>query len=129
MTNSTLQKLGADPKIIEVPSKTTLLREGDPGEHFYVVLEGQVEAVKRMGTEEEQFLSVRGPGEFISEISLLHRDVKRTASIVAREKSQLLELTRDDFDTLLTHEPMMAYEMVRALTLSLNASNERHISD
>ena len=129
LTDKTLQQLTADPKIVEVPPKTTLLQEGDPGEHFYVVLEGHVEAVKRMGTEDEQFLSVRGPGEFVGEISLLHRGVARTASVITREASKLLKLTRADFDELLTHEPMMAYEMVRVLTLSLNASNETHIRD
>jgi len=129
LTNSTLQKLATDPKIVEVPPKTILLREGDPGEHFYVVLEGHVEAVKRMDSEEEQFLSVRGPGEFVGEISLLHRGIARTASVVTREASKLLKLTRVDFDELLTHEPMMAYEMVRVLTLSLNSSNETHIRD
>jgi sigma-B regulation protein RsbU (phosphoserine phosphatase) len=129
LTNSTLQKLATDPKIVEVPPKTILLREGDPGEHFYVVLEGHVEAVKRMDSEEEQFLSVRGPGEFVGEISLLHRGIARTASVVTREASKLLKLTRADFDELLTHEPMMAYEMVRVLTLSLNSSNETHIRD
>jgi sigma-B regulation protein RsbU (phosphoserine phosphatase) len=129
LTNSALQRLITDPKIVEVPPNTTLLREGDPGEHFYVVLEGHVEAVKRMDSEEEQFLSIRGPGEFVGEISLLHRDVGRTASVVTREASKLLKLTRADFDELLTHEPMMAYEMVRVLTMSLNSSNETHIRD
>jgi serine phosphatase RsbU (regulator of sigma subunit) len=129
LTDSTLQQLATDPKIVEVPSKKALFHEGDPGEHFYVVLEGHVESVKRVGTEDEQILSVRGPGEFVGEISLLHRDVSRTASVVAREASKLLELTRADFDALLTHEPMMVYEMLRVLTLSLNASNETHIRD
>jgi serine phosphatase RsbU (regulator of sigma subunit) len=55
--------------------------------------------------------------------------VQRTASVITREASKLLKLTRADFDELLTHEPMMAYEMVRVLTLSLNASNETHIRD
>jgi serine phosphatase RsbU (regulator of sigma subunit) len=93
------------------------------------VLEGHVEAVKRLGTEEEQFLSVRGPGEFVGEISLLHPGVGRTASVITREASTLLKLTRADFEEMLTHEPMMAYEMVRVLTLSLNSSNETHIRD
>jgi serine phosphatase RsbU (regulator of sigma subunit) len=129
MTDATLQRIVADPKIVEVPSKTILLKEGDSGEHFYVILEGHVEAFKRLGTEDEQFLSVRGPGEFVGEISLLHRGVKRTASVITREASKLLKLTKADFDDLLTHEPMMAYEMVRVLTRSLNASNETHIRD
>ena len=127
LTDSALQQLTTDSKIVEVPAKTYLFHEGDPGEHFYIVLDGQVEAVKRMGTEGEQILAVRSPGEFIGEISMLHRGVKRTASVVAREASQLLQLTRADFDELLTHEPMMAYEMVKALTLSISASNEKYI--
>ena len=61
LTDSALQQLTTDSKIVEVPAKTYLFHEGDPGEHFYIVLDGQVEAVKRMGTEGEQILAVRSP--------------------------------------------------------------------
>jgi serine phosphatase RsbU (regulator of sigma subunit) len=129
LTDSTLQQLAFDPKIIELPPKKALFHEGDLGEHFYIVLDGGLEVVKRCGTEDEQILDSLGPGEFFGEISLLNPGLKRTASVVAQEMSKLLQLTRLDFDALLTRQPMMAYEMLRVLSRSLNTSNEIHIRD
>ncbi len=129
LEKSELQHLTTDPHIIEVPPKEALFLEGEIGERFYVVLEGRIEVVKQLGTDDEQILGVRGPGEFVGEMSLLHRDGRRTASVVTLESSKLLELTRADFDELLTHEPMMAYEMVRVLSSRLTTAHETHISD
>jgi serine phosphatase RsbU (regulator of sigma subunit) len=129
LSNSELQHLTTDPHIIEVPPNEALFLEGDVGDRFYVILDGRIEVVKQLGTDEEQILGVRGPGEFVGEMSLLHRDGKRTASVVTKDSSQLLELTRADFDALLSHQPMMAYEMVRVLSSRLTTAHETHISD
>ncbi|UCF59773.1 MAG: SpoIIE family protein phosphatase [Anaerolineaceae bacterium] len=129
LKKSELEHLTTDPHIIEVPPKEVLFFEGEIGERFYVILEGRIEVVKQLGSDDEQILGVRGPGEFVGEMSLLHRDGKRTASVVTQESSKLLELTRTDFDELLTHEPMMAYEMVRVLSSRLTTAHETHISD
>jgi serine phosphatase RsbU (regulator of sigma subunit) len=129
LNNSELQHLTTDPHIIEIPPKEVLFLEGDIGDRFYVVLDGRIEVVKQLGTDDEQILGVRGPGEFVGEMSLLHRDGKRTASVVAREASQLLELTRADFDTLLSRQPLMAYEMVRVMSSRLTVAHETHIRD
>jgi serine phosphatase RsbU (regulator of sigma subunit) len=128
-THRALQQLASDPKIIKLPAQKVLFNEGDLGKHFYVVLDGCLEVVKRYGTADEQILDVLGTGDFFGEISLLNPSLKRTASIVAQESSQLLELTRADFDALLTQQPMMAYEMLRVLSQSLNASNEIRLRD
>jgi len=112
-----------------IPEKTVLFEEGDIGEYFYVILEGQLEIIKAQGTPEEHIIAVRGPGEFIGEISLLERDGLRTAGVVARSQARLLEMTRADFDSLLNRNPMMAYEMVHVLGTRLKASHDAAIRD
>jgi serine phosphatase RsbU (regulator of sigma subunit) len=129
LNNSELQQLTTEPHIIEIPAKEVLFLEGDIGDRFYVVLDGRIVVVKQLGTDDEQILGARGPGEFVGEMSLLYRDGKRTASVVAQESSQLLELTRADFNSLLSRQPMMAYEMVRVMSSRLTTSHETHIRD
>ena len=75
----------------EVPAGEVVIREGDPGDRFYVVESGRTTA-----THGDQVLSSQGPGDPFGEIALL-RDVPRTATVTADEPSVLLYLERDAF--------------------------------
>ena len=48
----------------EYEGETVLFREGEAGDKFYIILSGQVEIIKALGTAEEQVLGVRGPIRF-----------------------------------------------------------------
>jgi phosphoserine phosphatase RsbU/P len=108
---------------------TVLFREGDYGDRFYIVLDGQIEIVKALGTDDERTLGLRGAGEFVGEMSLLSQDGLRTASVRVEEDAQVLELTRADFDALLHRHPLLAYEMLRVLSLRLRESHDVAIRD
>ncbi len=68
-----------------------LMREGDPGDDFFVIESGLVEV-----TQDGRVLRREGPGEYFGEIALL-RDVPRTATITAVEDTVVRTITRDDF--------------------------------
>lgn len=108
---------------VEFAADTLLFREGEHGDRFYVVIAGQVEIIKALGTPERSLLGVRGPGEYIGEMSLLNPAGRRTASARARTPARLLEMTRADFDALLVRQPTLAYAMVRVLSERLNDAN------
>jgi MFS family permease len=76
-----------------------IVREGEPGDRFYVVASGAVEAAA-----EGQPLRMLGVGEYFGEIALL-RSVPRTATVVAREDGELLTLDRDEFVAAVTGHP------------------------
>lgn len=124
-----VQHLAGALRPLRVPAGALLFREGEHGATFYIVLEGQVEVVKAHGTADEQLLGVRGPGEFVGEMSLLNRDDVRMASVYAREPATLLELTRAEFDALLTRRPFLAYEMVKVLSARLRSAHDDAIRD
>ena len=113
----------------EVAVSSLLFREGEPGSSFAIIVEGQVEILKALGTPDERLLAVRGPGDFFGEMSLLDPDGLRTASVRARTPVRLLEMARPDFDALLQHRPALAYEMVRVLSLRLRESDNATIAD
>jgi len=75
----------------EVPAGEVVIREGDPGDRFYVVETGRTTA-----THDGQVLSSQGPGDPFGEIALL-RDVPRTATVTTDEPTTLLYLERDAF--------------------------------
>lgn len=113
----------------DVPHGAVLFREGEAGQHFYIVREGQIEVVKALETADERLISVRGPGEFVGEMSFFIRDGLRTASVRARGPTRLWEMTRENFDALLHRHPTLAYEMVGVLSQRLNASHNAAIRD
>src|SRR5215211_4859733 len=113
LPHSELELLAETLRQSAIPRDTILFHEGDYGDRFYIVLEGQIEIVKALGTPEERLLGMRGPGEFIGEMSLFQRDGLRTASVRTRLATRLLEMSRGDFDALLHRQPSLAYEMVR----------------
>jgi serine phosphatase RsbU (regulator of sigma subunit) len=113
----------------EIPANTILFREGDYGDRCYIVLRGTIEILTAMGTSAEHLLAVCGPGDLIGEISLLNPDRLRTASGRTRSPIQILELTRADFEALLRRQPMLAFEMLRLLSMRLRKSTNATISD
>jgi phosphoserine phosphatase RsbU/P len=114
---------------ITIPADTVLLREGEYGDRCYVVLDGQVEIVKALGTADERLLSSYGTGELFGEMSLLNPDHQRSASVRTRSPALLLEITRTDFDALLRRQPTFAYEMGRMLSRRLRESVDTTIRD
>jgi MFS family permease len=90
MTNMTLVQVG--------PGEV-LIREGDVGDLFYVIVEGEVEVTSR-----GKHLGTLGPGAYVGEIALL-RDVPRTATVVARTPLRLLALHRGPFLLAVTGHP------------------------
>ena len=100
----------------QVPHDTVLFYEGDAGQHFYILRQGEIEVVKGIGTPDERIVNERHSGDFVGEMSLFNRDGKRTASVRARGEATLWEMTRADFDALLVRQPYLAYEMVRVLS-------------
>jgi sigma-B regulation protein RsbU (phosphoserine phosphatase) len=116
-------------RAVEIPAGTLLFREGEPGASFDILVDGQVEIIKALGTLDERLLAVRGPGDFFGEMSLLDPDGLRTASVRARTPSYLLEMSRTDFDAVLQHRPAMAYEIMRVLSLRLRESDNATIAD
>src|SRR5215211_7373391 len=110
-------------------ANTLLFREGELGHSFHIVLSGAIAIIKAMGTPDERLVGLRGPGEFVGEMSLLNQDGLRTASVRVLEDARMLEITRADFDALLYRHPTLAYSMLRVLSMRLRASNDMAIQD
>jgi predicted MFS family arabinose efflux permease len=75
----------------EFPAGTVAIREGDPGDLFYLVVEGSATV-----TVQGEPRPPLGPGDPFGEIALLH-DVPRTATVVADEPLRTLALDREAF--------------------------------
>lgn len=100
-----------------------LFEEGDPGDAFYIVFDGAVEILKGRDDKEER-LAIRRAGDAFGEMALLD-DAPRSASARARERSQLMVITQEDFEGLLEGDTL-ATRIMSALSKALRALNVRY---
>jgi CRP-like cAMP-binding protein len=78
----------------------TVIREDDPGDEFFVIVEGEMEVRKRLpGKRRAVTIGWMGPGDSFGEIALLENTV-RTATVVASRPTRLLKLSRTPFEQL-----------------------------
>jgi NADH dehydrogenase len=76
----------------------TVFEEGDAGDSLLMILSGQVEVVKRVGSELQQIRTL-GPGEYFGEMALLGGQ-PRSATTRALTALDLLVLPGSDFTAL-----------------------------
>lgn len=93
-----LERLARESAPASFPAGATIIREGEPGDRFYVVESGTVEILGRPF----------GAGDSFGEIALL-RDVPRTATATARTDVSVVTLERAPFVAAVTgHAPSAA---------------------
>jgi predicted MFS family arabinose efflux permease len=86
-----LERLSRDATELDVPAGARLVTEGEPGDLFYVLLDGEV-VVTRHGEKVRRL----GAGASFGEIALLHHS-PRTATVQAVTDIRLVTVRRIDF--------------------------------
>jgi hypothetical protein len=107
----TLEALARATVRVEAAPGDVVIREGDPGDLFYVIESGEVEV-----TKDGRHVATLGPGDFFGEIALL-RDVPRTATVRALDELRLYAIEREEFLAAVTgHAPSLeaAHSVVTA---------------
>ncbi|HEV7517324.1 MAG TPA: cyclic nucleotide-binding domain-containing protein [Thermoanaerobaculia bacterium] len=107
---------------IEVAPEEYVFREGDLGTEMYIIHEGQVEILNRVG-EEEKLLAVLEKGDFFGEMALLE-DRPRLASARALTPARLLQINGATFDQMLRDNPEIAVRMMRKLSRRLRETDD-----
>jgi CRP-like cAMP-binding protein len=88
-----LMKLAARMQREELGPGAPIIKEGEPGERFYVVLSGLLSVTQ----EERGFRGVLKPGEYFGEVALA-MGMPRTASVSPMTAVTLASCDRDTFD-------------------------------
>ena len=86
----------------EAASGTVIVRQGDPGDRFYIIESGEV-SVSKNGRP----IASLTRGDFFGEIALL-REIPRIATVAASADTLLYALERDDFLEAVTGHPQSA---------------------
>ena len=96
LPGQTLAQLAKRMEREEIAPGTAVVREGDPGDRFYVVFAGMLSVSQRdLGNQ-----GLLRPGDYFGEVALA-MDVPRTATVTAITPAVVASCDRATFDELL----------------------------
>jgi NADH dehydrogenase len=76
-----------------------IFNQGDPGDLFYMIENGQVEILVKNGGEPPKIVRTMGPGESFGELALMGQ-THRTATVRCASPVNVIAMKNEDFSTL-----------------------------
>ena len=119
-----IEGLASALRPIQLPAGAVLIRQGDPGDAYYAIAAGELDA-----TQDGRMLGRYGRGEGVGEIALL-RAIPRTATVTAGTAATVYRLDRDLFlAAVLGHAPTQRQaDSIAAARLATDAAPSHHDS-
>lgn len=106
----------------------SIFAEGDPGDKFYLILDGAVRISRIVPGMGEEALAILRSGAYFGEMSLID-DSPRSAHALVHERCKLFVISKRDLEDLLFVDRDLAYELlwnfVRTLTSRLRETNDK----
>lgn len=99
-----------------------IFREGEPGQHMYVILDGQVEIRKKTGEKSTRTMITLKKGDIFGEMAVVERKV-RSATAIAATDCRLLRLDEEAYFDLVQKNPDFAVKMIKTLSSRLRAAD------
>jgi len=116
-------------EIVTLESLSVVVREGEPGDAMFLILEGECR-VRVLRRGKESILATLKAGDFFGEVSLLDNG-PRSADVVANERSTLLKISTSSFAKLRREAPALAEPFLHALSRilvgRLRSVNKRYV--
>jgi CRP-like cAMP-binding protein len=109
-----LKRVGDLTEEVRFMEGASVVRQGEPGDTFYVILEGEAKVAGPSG----RVVNRLRPGEFFGEISLLDGG-PRTASVVAETPLKMLSLSRSSLLRLVQREPAVGVRLLAHVAMML----------
>jgi CRP/FNR family cyclic AMP-dependent transcriptional regulator len=106
------------------PRNTILFSKGDKSDSLYILCSGKAKAIARDEQGKEIVLGLIGPGEYFGEMAALDGE-PRSATIVTKEPSEILIISKEDFQDSLSSNPDLIFSLVRVLLERFRKADEK----
>ncbi|OIO62019.1 MAG: Crp/Fnr family transcriptional regulator [Candidatus Marinimicrobia bacterium CG1_02_48_14] len=100
-----------------------ILMEEDTGDSFFIIESGSVKVTRLSEDGREVILSFLYEGDFFGELSILDGE-KRSANVIALEKTLVYMIDRSDFLDLLERNPLISIALLKELANRLRRSDQ-----
>ncbi len=118
-----LQTLSRVASVRGYASGTPILREAEPGDLFFVLVNGEVKVFVDSADGREVVLTHLQAGDFFGEMALFE-DEARSASVMAVADSELVVLARPDFLSVLQNDFSLTRKILKTLSARLRRAND-----
>jgi CRP-like cAMP-binding protein len=99
--------------VLEFPTGTEIIREGEEGHRMYIVVSGHVNISLK-----NRIIGSVLPGEIVGEMALINSDF-RSATATAKTDCSLIPIDQKSFKLLLEHVPDFAQHVIEVLATRL----------
>jgi CRP/FNR family cyclic AMP-dependent transcriptional regulator len=113
MTDRAIEAIGEIATETEFPADHVLVRQGDPGDAFVVIVDGAAR-VEQDGGPIRQL----GSGDYLGEVSLIDGG-PRTATVISTAPTRALVIDRDGFGRLMNEFAVVRLDLLNSLTQRL----------
>ena len=123
LDDSAAASLRSSMNLIKLRKGQSLFKEGDDGDHLFVVSRGKVKLGTKSVDGRENLLMILGPGDMFGELSLFDSG-PRTATATAVTDSKLLALGQDKVIPWVKEHPEVSLQLLARLASRLRRTNE-----
>ncbi len=106
-----LEAAARGAELLRVTADTAVIREGDPADRFYVILDGRFGVTRRDASGSDRPLRELGPDQVFGELGLLRR-TQRTATVTALTDGRLLTVDGETFLALVGAGPGLSTRLL-----------------
>ena len=114
-----------------IRKKEKIFNEGDPGEDMFILISGALSASKKQSDGTQRWMFDINPGNFLGEMSIIANE-PRSATIIAKEDSELMVLQGIDFYRIVFEHPMIGIKMLNSIGAVQNGwlnQNSKYLRD
>jgi len=110
-----LAAVAAATEEITFDTDEIVIKEGDPGDTLYMIVEGEVAVIKTEEDGTEMILDHISEGDHFGEMALFE-DIPRTASIRTLKPCRMLMLHKQEFNEMVREYPRIALKICRVFS-------------
>ena len=118
-----LARVAIRASTVQLDRNDTLFNEGDEADDLYVVLTGRIAIAKRSPDGRESLVALMGPGDLFGEMPLFD-DERRSASVRALERSEVVRVPFDAVRAELEARPGLLWDVVAMYAARLRAAGD-----
>ncbi|MFO0734403.1 MAG: cyclic nucleotide-binding domain-containing protein [Labilithrix sp.] len=126
LSDEFLEHLCTTLSVMRVTVGDTIFREGDPAREMYVVLDGEIEVLKKSRRGRETRVAILGPNDCFGEMSIIDMQ-PRSATVRALGSARLLRISTEEMDSLYRHD-LKSYTLI-VLNIARDLSRRLRVAD
>ena len=103
-----------------------IVKEGESGKEMFIIQSGSVDVVREDGDKKIIFNTLER-GDFFGEMALLEQ-APRSATVIAREDTQLMVLNIGNFLTKIRRDPTFAFNIMQRMSKRIRILGDKLLS-